>query len=287
MKVKEVAQAASLPLGSVSMAAAYRFVDLRVQELLSLPIKPLRKTYELVIPAIINTGTVSVTSGTRTVTGNSAAQTAWASKEFVERYFRTDDDNPWHKIAYVSGTTLQLVTEYTGDTVTDGGYTIAARFRPLADRVRRVGAVVNMTHGITLVRRSQEDLDRLVPRRSTVKGGPVVYSELGQNDEGRKLIEFYPFHDSDVFIVYTGYERPPNLQPNDELPDYIDPWMIQEGVKMDQALGDGGQRGVPERSRGQRELPVQHPSPPAYYLERGQTGVVCSIRSHGRRHVYP
>lgn len=81
----------------------------------------LRDQRDIIIPAKYTTGTVSVTNGSRTVTGTG---TTW-TEDFNGRFFFIEgDDEHYQIISRNSNTQIQLSTNYVGTTNATANYTI-------------------------------------------------------------------------------------------------------------------------------------------------------------------
>lgn len=197
----------------------------------------LRRIGAFTAPAVINTGTVSITTGTRTVTGNTAAIATW-SPDIVGRHFRAA--NAWYEIASFNGDdTITLKTAYSEDTVSAGTYTIAARYIILDPIARWISdtMIVGRT-GRIVMRTTTEQMDTSFGRRLLESSNwPNAWSEIGSraNSDGKfgKLIEFYPALTDTEIIYYTYWEIPATLALKDELPPGVDAYALKEGALVD------------------------------------------------------
>lgn len=232
MNIRQLAESAITDLGVDSSLLAVKWANDRFQELVSTRrIKPLRTINELVVPANLTTGTVSVTQDSTSVTGNAAAVATW-TPDIIGRYFRVDSTNEWYPITGFTGSTLKLGTPYVGSTDSSASYKIVKRYYDLEEGLRYLGTMVNLTLGVEMRQWSSEKLVNNAPIRTTTGGGPYVYVEHSISDNWKRRLELYPPNTSRQLIAYTGYKKPEDLGPRDLLPSYVDSYIIQTGVKM-------------------------------------------------------
>ena len=231
MKVKEIAASAIGDTTDVDFALACKWVSDRFIEL-SLTVRaiPFRKEKQFTIPVNITTGTATATNGSNKVTGNAAAQAVWDSS-LVGRFFRIAGDNGWYQIISVT-TELTLATTYAGTTVAAGTYTIVPRVITLDKSVRSIHGATNNRLGVPIRRVSQGEMDIRFPNRTDVAGGPLIYSEVGLDADGRHLVEWYPYTTDTVLVTYLAYIDPAPLTPEQEVPAFIPSYIIIEGVKL-------------------------------------------------------
>lgn len=194
--------------------------------------KHLRKVAELTLPASIDTGTITTTRGSTTVTGNSAAQAVWNTK-VVGRYLRSG--NVWYEIDSYENDTIFLKSEWAESAVSAGSYDIVQRFHELPDEARWVGTFVHKRLGRPLDEISLEELDDRVPWRVLVAdSGPTVVVEASESVNGNKRIEVYPYVKSnDEIIGYVYWSIPQRLKSDDNIPRQIDSWILREGALID------------------------------------------------------
>ncbi len=194
--------------------------------------KHLRKTAQLTLPASIDTGTVTTTRGSKTVTGNSAAQAVWDTK-VVGRYLRSG--NIWYEIEAYNNDTIFLSNEWAESAVAAASYDIVQRFHELPDEVRWLGPFVHLRLGNSLDEVSLESLDSLAPRRLLVAdSGPTTVAEATESENANKRIEVYPYVKSnDEILGYVYWSIPQKLKPDDDIPRQIDSWLLREGALID------------------------------------------------------
>src|SRR5574343_772059 len=101
--------------------------------------RQLRQTAELTTVASIESGTVSATRGSKTVTGDATAASAWTSA-LAGQFVRLA--TAFYRISQVEATTLTLESEFAEEDVTDGSYIIAKRTYALPATVRHIGQMV-------------------------------------------------------------------------------------------------------------------------------------------------
>ena len=232
MNVRDIAQSATGDIGQVDAAMAQKWVADRFVELTTVTLaKPMRRLLELTIPATVTAGNATATNGSKTVTGDATAIAAW-SNSLVKRFFKSDSKNGWYEIAAFSNDVITLKTSWTEDTVTTSGYTIVTRQVALPKELRAIGAMRDLRHNTPILRISLDDLDLREPGRTQRAGGPIVFSEISINDNEERVLEFYPYSSDEVLVAYTGYLKPERLAGHQEVPSYVDPYLLIEGVKM-------------------------------------------------------
>lgn len=192
-------------------------------------LRELRRTGELNTQGVYSTGTVSVTRGSRSVSGTG---TGWTN-EFVGQYFRTR--SVWHRIeAVTSATQLVLQSEFSDQTVADGGYKIAQREYRLAPHIRKLSSIwVHMRLRRPLKLVSREGIDMVIPSRYSTNDVPQYVSEVEPDENGLKRVEIYPFTNSVEMIGYVYWREPYDLGLHDRLPAFIDIEAFREGVMID------------------------------------------------------
>jgi hypothetical protein len=211
--------------------------------------KHLRRVGEFIAPGIYSTGTVSITSGTNTLTGSSSVWTP----ALEGRHFR--GANAWYRIAGVpSATDIRLESTFTETTLSAASYVIAARHIALDPKARWLGSQIIMGRTQWIYTATPfESMDTLYGGRMLKHSSkPIAWAEIGSviNDGQRaKQIEIYPALTSDEIFYYLYWELPTELkEPESILPPEIDLWIVKEGVlvdlmrhKMAQALDAGKQ----------------------------------------------
>jgi hypothetical protein len=202
----------------------------------------LLKRGELVLPAVIDDGTVTVTAGSRVVVGTSTARTAWAAvaDDIVGRYFRVDAQRNWFRIAGRDGSgDLILESEYvrpfsTADDPQSGaGYKVVARFHALAEDLRHIGVLTHPRLHQPLSEVDHQEVDQAMASRVLVADVPEFWCEAGVDADGRKLVEIYPYPRTDQLIPYSYYVFSPVLKLDSALPAEIDLHVLKTGALVD------------------------------------------------------
>lgn len=240
MTVEEVARRVLAAVDSdANYLLACTWVSDRYRQLCSRArFRHLRRVGEIEIGAPISTGAFSVTRGSKVVTPDTDATAAIqaAGPDLMRgRYIRFA--TVWHRINDVDLTTpaLHLDSNYTEDTNAAIGYRIVDRFKSLDSTVRWISqTMVCMRRRTPVEMTTQKEMDLFDPSRILVLGyGPTVWSEIGSDDKGRKMLEFYPFSEREETIHFVYWPEPPVLKPDDDIPPGIDAYVLQEGALID------------------------------------------------------
>lgn len=146
-------------------------------------------------------GTVSVTSGSTTVTGVS---TAFAAAD-VGSFIQFSSENDWYRISARSSTTdLTLDKAYVESANLSGGtYTIRKFLYSLSSSVDRILTIKNWDTAIRLVETDFGTLDWLSGTNEAV-GATSAYASYGLDSSGNTQLTFYPFP-SDLRIFEVRY----------------------------------------------------------------------------------
>ena len=232
MTLGEVAHAAAALLSVDNFATAFKAANLRYQELVTgRKMLHLRRIFEVVVPALIDTGTVTMIKGSKEVVGDATAQEAW-TKDIVGRYVLVK--NVFYEIADLQpNKTIILTTPYIEVDVTDGGYKIIDRKIKLDRDVAQVGSMVNMSLRIPIRTQDQDYTNVMAPARSSIASGPIIASSIGEDPDGSPIYEFYPYSNLDTAVQYTGYINPPELAVDDRVPNAIPVTVLIEGIQAD------------------------------------------------------
>lgn len=202
----------------------------------------LRRVAEVVIPASLSTGTITAVRESQVITGDTDAQTAWAAAAgadglgLVGRYFRFRRN--WYEIAGVelSGSAPQLrltspVAEEDSDDVT---YKIVQKHTKMPADLQQLGAFVHMRLWRPLTKMSIMELDLTQPERIFVAGtGPEMWAEVGNDAQGIRTIEFYPYPVENELIRFFYYAKSPDLEPGDFVPNEIAVEVLKSGALID------------------------------------------------------
>lgn len=213
-----------------------RWVASRYRQLCSRSrFRHLRRIGEVILPGAIDTGTVTATRGSRTITGNAAAQAVW-TPSIVGRFFKAGV--VWYRIGALVNSEIRLEKEYTETDASAVAYKIVQRYVPLRPDVRWLGQhFVHYRLRRPLDRKSLAEMDYLAPERQLVGTPPVWWAEApeGLDADNRKVktVEFYPIDNNDELLYYVYWTEPPILGLNDEIPAVIDSHVLREGALID------------------------------------------------------
>lgn len=218
-----------------------RCLDNRYKELMS-KVKPkqLRKVGELSVPGAIDSGTVTVTRGSTTVTPDATAQAAWVTSPGVgdQYYWQFRARNTWYTVSSIAalGATLELTSEFAEDDVAAGDYELVKRWNPLASNARWLGEFVLPRLQLPLSPLSLEQMDMAYPGRVLVGGYPRVVCEVGVINAGSndvRVVEAYPIPTDSEMIGYIYYALPSTLTLASNIPTFIEAYILKEGVLID------------------------------------------------------
>jgi hypothetical protein len=253
--VEDVARAALSSVGSnAGILQAVRWVSERYNQLANRGrLRALRKVAAVNIPAAITDGTASFTAGSDIVTGDSTAQAAWlaatstanqdnlpataVNTSIVGRYIRAR--RIWYKITRLEpdgsgGVQLRLETPFTELSAPNTAYKIVQRHTRMPQDMRFLGRFVQERLFRPMTQLSISELDLLHPERLFVTGtGPEVVAEIGDDIDGVRLVEFYPYPLRNETLKFTYYARPQELTVGMTLPDDISPEALKMGVLID------------------------------------------------------
>lgn len=231
--VEDIARQAVAALNSsADFVLASQWVDQRYQQLSNqFQFRHNRRVGEIVIPAPINTGTVTATRGSKVITGNAAAQAVW-SNDIVGRFIRVARN--WYEIEGFIDSEVRLVSDYAEDDASGASYDIVQRHTAVETDRQWVNSFV---HGRLFRPLDPISLDRLnteEPSRLLVGAtGPSVVSEVGLDHDNRRIFEFYPYPNQSELIYYTYWERPRSLNLDDQIPTTVPDHVLREGVYID------------------------------------------------------
>ena len=232
--VADVARAALAALGSdAGQVLAATWAAERYSEVAATArLKQLRQVGSVVIPATITAGTVTVTQDSDIVTGDATARAAW-DQTLVGRFFRTG--TVWYEIGGVDGApSLRLKTVYAETTSASATYAIVQRYADLPRDARHLGDFVHARRRRKLNVMSSGYLHQRAPERQYLAGGPVVVSEVGQQEDGTRRVEIYPYSATPEVIHFLYWQAPPvRWAPEDPLPGALDVFHLKEGVLID------------------------------------------------------
>lgn len=242
-----VSQVVDAVLGAVDSSAGPQIVagwcSERYRELTNRSrFRHLLKVGELVMPAAVIAGTVSLTAGSNIVTGDATAKAAWAllASSIIDRQFRASSQRNWFRITGINGSgNLILESNYVTPfgtapaTITGVGYVIAVRFHSLAEDLRHMGVFSHQRLLTPLEEISHQELDEAMTARVLVADIPRYVCEQGVDKEGHKIVEIYPYAKTDQLIRYSYHTFSPDLRLDSTLPAEIDLHVLKTGALVD------------------------------------------------------
>ena len=234
LTVEQVARRALSTIDTdAGLVLAVQWVSKRFNQLVGKHrFRSMKRVGEVSVPKLENTGTISITQGTRTVTGNSTAQDRWDVVNLVDRYLRVGSGGEFlYRIVSQNGATLQLESNFVEDTVSASSYEIINRFLVLPKNVRWLGQFSGEDYTLTNV--SYELMNELVVGRERT-GPPSMWAEAPPNDDGRKRIEVWPVpSDEDDLLRFTYWPGEDELKADDFIPDFLPYHILESGVLID------------------------------------------------------
>lgn len=237
--IDDVARAAISGIATnAGLFHAIRWASERYRQLTSrVKMRHLRKVGEIVIPAAVDDGTVTITRGSDVVVGDATARTAWAALDQVGDgtwYIRVR--RVWYVVAGRDPSTgdLTLQSIVSEDSTSDTTYKLVKRYHALAPGLRHIGKFVHMRLQKTLRDDSVLQMDMNHPARWITAGsGPEIVCQGGNSADGRRLVEFYPFSTQEEIIHYVYWPSPIALKSGSVLPEEIDLEALKSGVLVD------------------------------------------------------
>lgn len=147
------------------------------------------------------TGTVSVTEGSATITGSG---TVWVAGMVGRKFYCADAT---YKIsAYVSATELTLSTVYAGASGSGLTYKIYQDEYSLASDVEDILAMRQENNPQKINKVGVEEMDRYYPQRNSF-GYPSIYSIIGYDSTGYIKVAVYPVPNQARNIYYRYKKR--------------------------------------------------------------------------------
>jgi|SRR6185503_1122770 len=217
---------ASHVLCSKWVAERYRQITSRTR------MRHLRRVGEVVIPAALSAGTISVTSGSRTFTPD-ATSLATMTSDLTGRYIRFTI--AWYEIAEGPvGGPYRLVSPLAEATNATSSYTLVARRVRLDPTARWLGDMVLQRTWQPLMNFSLAEMDHDIPARPFAGPWPMIWAEAyGDRTDGVKVTEFYPYSIQDELVSYVYWAIPPTLEMDAEVPPSIDTGVLIDGALID------------------------------------------------------
>lgn len=211
-----------------ALLLAHRWVNERYREYcLTAKGRHLRRHGEIVVPALIETGTVTATRGSATVTGNAAAVLAWGQK-VVGRHLKVR--TVWYRIIGLDGNDLHLSSTFEEASATAVAYTIAPRRIPLPPDARWLVSVTHPRLDNPLEVLNLRDLEILATSRPLSDTSPIYYAETEPAPGGLRQIEVYPFPENAEKLEIIYYIVPRDLGLRDGIPFGIEASSLKEGA---------------------------------------------------------
>lgn len=244
-RVEDVANGALAQVGSrANILLAVQWVNERYREMVAkVRYKHLRQIGAVVIPGVVDDGTVSVTRGATEVAADAAALSAWALIPVEKRWLKVRSG--WYEVVGIFTGFLQLASPWTEEDVSGAGYQMVQRYVPIDPRAKWLGDFTFTRRGKRLDPISQEELNILNPQRYYSSIGPQVVSEfgIGLDAMGRqcRVFEFFPYSTEAETIHYVYWEEPQILRIRDELPVVIDEAVLKEGILINIMQWEMGQ----------------------------------------------
>jgi hypothetical protein len=163
--VREVARDAMGSVGSIDdLPFVAKAIDNRYKELVAkVPFRHLRALGELVVSAVVETGTVEITRGETDLDGSS---TTWATSPGTGA--RTEwfvkPATAWYRLASVTDdTNIVLASAFAEDDQDGVAYDLVQRYYTLPSTVRWLGKFVHTRMRARLDFASMEEMDHLYP----------------------------------------------------------------------------------------------------------------------------
>ena len=218
--------------------AIWRWANNRYQEMVArVKFRHLRKQGELSLPAVVDTGTITATRGSVTVTPDATAQAAWLTSPGVatHEFWYLRARSGWYKVASVDAlaATITLTSAFAEDTVTAGSYKLVKRIHPLASTARWMGAFYLHRVRLELETVSLTELDILFPGRVVVGHYPTHVAQVGLSSSNILTVEIYSPPTETELISYVYWELPSALSSSTTIPAVIDSYTLKEGIMID------------------------------------------------------
>lgn len=222
---------ASVPLIAQWANNRYREMVARVK------FRHLRQVGELSLSAIVDTGTVSATRGSATITPDAAAQAAWLTSPGVasHEYWYIRLQSVWYEVASVDAlaATITLNSAFAEEDISAGSYELVQRYYPLSSTARWVGDFIHDRFRVPVEITSIEELNTEAPSRILVGHYPRYASQIGVDSSGYLMFEIYPPSTETELIHYVYWSLPSTLTISSNIPDVIDPYTLKEGIAVD------------------------------------------------------
>lgn len=193
-------------------------------------LRHLRSLGQVTIPAQITAGTITVTRGAKTITGNATAQAAW-SKALIGRWIRPR--TVWYEIADVQGAVITLAGDFGEDSGSALTYTIVERYVEMPEGALWLGRFFHERYRNEFLLDDVALLDRMYPDRNTVGNGPVCGAHVGFTPAGRMVVELYPYCTALEIVKFRYWTGAPTLTHDTVLSPAIDHDALFEALLID------------------------------------------------------
>lgn len=286
---------ASLP-GDLEAPLVARWLNNRYQELTSrVRFRHLRKIGEVILPPVVNNGTVSVTRGSTSVAGvGTTFVTSIGSGNQEFYYFKTR--SAWYKVASIGGEgTLTLASAFAEDDVSAGSYAIVKKHIGLASDARWLGEMMIARLRMRLSLISLTELNITAPGRELTQIYPSYAAQVGTTSTNELMFEFYPYCKVSEIIQYVYWSLPAALTFATTIPPVIDPYTLKEGALIDayrwvkiNSINKGNVEAaaVYANEEAKQRTIWEHAIRDAIKAQRGVDDVTLLIESFGGRKVF-
>ncbi len=199
----------------------------------------LLRSVDLVMPAAVTDGLITVTEGSPVLVGDTDARAAWAAlgTAISGRHIRLANQRHWYRIAGTTGDGDLIVTSPFApmtEAPTDPiGYTLVQRWLPLPSDTRHVAIVTHPRLYEPLDELAHQELDLAVTGRILVADVPSFWAETEPEADGTKRIEVYPYARTTQILTCTYYAAPGTLGLKSLLPPGIDLHVLKAGALVD------------------------------------------------------
>jgi len=225
---------ASGPDGISGMSIA-RWIANRYREMVSrVRFDNLISKGEITVPGVVDTGTISATRGSTTITGDSTTfVTDVGSGSQTHYWFRAG--SAWYIISSIaSETSLTLATAFAEDDVSDVAYVIVKRTHSLDSGARWIGEFTHTRRHRDLgTPVSEVELDLRAPGRLLAGVDPMIVAQAGLDSSGYVQVEVYPPPAESEILHYHFTALPSDLTMSSTIPQLIDPYTLKEGALVD------------------------------------------------------
>lgn len=216
-----------------------------------------RRRLELSIPAAVTAGAVTISRGSRTLTGDATAQAAWAAlpATFPDGWL-VRPKAAWYKVAGKTATALTLLSDYAEDDVAATSYSLVEQYHKTPGVVQYDEfSFVLARIGLPLGFLSMSEMDAYFPQRwGLFMGGlalPGYVAEAEPAIDYTKQVELYPYPSQSELITFSGWVEPPPFVYQDLLPFALDLYHILPGLEADLYTWHAMQETTPEAARQQ------------------------------------